>query len=115
VSDEPKRKTIAVIESPMVGFFYGSPSPDDPAFVSVGMSVSAGMTICIVEAMRVFTHIEASGTGTIIEVLAKNGDGIEYGQPLFRVETDNPEAFGIASFQDFLPEIRERIYRASGG
>jgi len=75
-----------VIESPMVGTFYSSSSPDSPPFVSVGSAVRPDMTVCIIEAMKVFTDIPAGVAGTITEVLVKSGQPVEFGQPLFRVK-----------------------------
>ncbi len=74
-----------VIESPMVGTFYSSSAPDAPIFVSVGSVVQPGSIVCIIEAMKVFTDIPAGVSGTIAEVLVKNGQAVEFGQPLFRV------------------------------
>ena len=75
----------AVIESPMVGTFYSSSSPDSPPFVNVGSSVRADSTVCIIEAMKVFTDIPAGLAGTIAEILVKSGQTVEFGQPLFRL------------------------------
>jgi acetyl-CoA carboxylase biotin carboxyl carrier protein len=77
-------KTI-VIESPMVGTYFSSSAPDTPPFVSVGSVVHAETTVCIIEAMKVFTDIPAGVSGTIAEILVKNGQAVEFGQPLFRV------------------------------
>ncbi len=77
-------KTI-VVESPMVGTFYASSSPDAPPFVTVGTVVQPATTLCIIEAMKVFTDIPAGVSGTIAEILVKNGQPVEFGQPLFRV------------------------------
>lgn len=74
------------IESPMVGTFYSSPTPDAPSFVQIGQTVRQDTTVCIIEAMKVFTDIPAGMSGTIAEVLAKNGQPVEFGQPLFRIE-----------------------------
>jgi acetyl-CoA carboxylase biotin carboxyl carrier protein len=74
------------VRSPMVGTMYASPSPDAPPFVTVGQSVKAGDTLCIVEAMKMFNEIESDRTGKVIEVLVTNGDPIEYDQPLFIIE-----------------------------
>ncbi len=74
-----------VIESPMVGTYYSSSSPETPSFVSVGSVVRPEATVCIIEAMKVFTDIPAGVSGTITEVLVKSGQSVEYGQPLFRV------------------------------
>ena len=79
---QPAGKTI---DSPTVGTFYPSPSPDDPPFVSVGDTVQADTTVCLVEAMKVFNQIPAETSGTIAEVLVKAGDAVEYGTPLFRL------------------------------
>ena len=68
-----------------MGTFYRSPSPTSPAFVSVGDHVSAGQTLCIVEAMKVFSEIKAECAGTIEKILVKNGEPVEYGQKLFLV------------------------------
>ena len=73
------------ITSPMVGTFYASPSPDAAKYVSVGDKVNADTVVCIVEAMKLFNEIEAEVSGEIVEVLAENGQLVEYGQPLFLV------------------------------
>ena len=72
-----------VVRAPMVGTFYASPSPDKPAFVSVGQSVKAGETLAIIEAMKMFNPIEADVSGTVLKVLVENGQPIEFDQPLF--------------------------------
>ncbi|NOX53018.1 MAG: acetyl-CoA carboxylase biotin carboxyl carrier protein [Planctomycetes bacterium] len=83
---KPAEEEEAVyIKSPTVGTFYSSPSPDDPPFVEVGSEVEPDTIVCIVEAMKVFNQIPAEVSGTIAEILVKNGDPVEYGQPLFRV------------------------------
>ncbi len=73
------------IKSPTVGTFYAATGPGDEPFVKVGSRVNPETVVCIIEAMKVFNQIPAEVNGTITEVLAKNGDAIEYGQPLFRV------------------------------
>ncbi|MDC0274272.1 acetyl-CoA carboxylase biotin carboxyl carrier protein [Planctomycetaceae bacterium] len=75
-----------VIKAPTVGTFYSSPTPDDPAFVKQGAKVSPDTTVCLIEAMKVFNPIEAEVSGTIVEVLVKDGDAVEFGQPLFRYQ-----------------------------
>ena len=72
-----------VMRAPMVGTFYASPSPDKPAFVSVGQAVKAGDTLAIIEAMKMFNPIEADVSGTVLKVLVENGQPIEFDQPLF--------------------------------
>lgn len=74
-----------VIKSPTVGTFYAAPTPDDPSFVQVGTKVNKKTVVCLIEAMKVFNQIEAEVDGTISAVLVKNGDPVEFGQPLFRV------------------------------
>ncbi len=83
----PSSATAALpaIESPMVGTFYLSPGPDKPSFVSVGSSVTADTTVCLIEAMKIFNEIKAETTGTIEEVLVKSGQPVEFGQKLFRI------------------------------
>jgi acetyl-CoA carboxylase biotin carboxyl carrier protein len=75
-----------MIESPMVGTYYASPAPDAPPYVSVGSVVRPDTTVCVIEAMKVFTEIPANVAGTITEVLVKNGQPVEFGQLLFRVK-----------------------------
>lgn len=76
------------ITSPMVGTFYQSPSPDKDAYVKVGSKVSEGSIVCIVEAMKLFNEIEAEVNGEIVEILVKDGQLVEYGQPLFLVKPE---------------------------
>jgi len=72
-----------VLRSPMVGTFYASPNPDSPPFVKIGQSVKAGETLAIIEAMKMFNQIEADVAGTIVAVLASNGQPVEFDEPLF--------------------------------
>jgi acetyl-CoA carboxylase biotin carboxyl carrier protein len=76
------------IRSPMVGTFYSAANPESPAFAKVGDQVGPETTVCIIEAMKVFNEIPAECTGKIAAVLAKNGDAIEFNQPLFRIEAE---------------------------
>ena len=71
----------------MVGTFYRSPSPDSKAFADVGTKVEASTLVCIIEAMKIMNEIQAEVKGTIVEVLAEDGDPIEYGQKLFKVKS----------------------------
>jgi acetyl-CoA carboxylase biotin carboxyl carrier protein len=77
---------FAVIKSPMVGTFYSAPDPDSPAYVKVGDHVGPETTVCIVEAMKVFNQIPAELSGKIVSVLVENGQPVEFGQPLFRID-----------------------------
>ncbi|RZA19890.1 MAG: acetyl-CoA carboxylase biotin carboxyl carrier protein [Lysobacteraceae bacterium] len=72
-----------VVRAPMVGTFYASPSPDKPAFVSVGQSVKAGETLGIIEAMKMFNPIEADVSGTVLAIQCESGQPVEFDQPLF--------------------------------
>lgn len=78
---------IKVISAPMVGTFYSKPKPESEDFVKVGSKVSADTVICIVEAMKVFNEIPAEINGTVVEVLARNEDAVDFGRPLFKVDT----------------------------
>ncbi len=73
------------VKSPMVGTFYRSSAPGAKSFVELGQSVSAGDTLCIIEAMKLLNEIEADQSGTIKAILVENGQPVEYGQPLFIV------------------------------
>jgi len=75
------------IKSPMVGTYYSKPDPDSDPFVAVGTNVSDSTVVCLVEAMKVFNEIKAERSGRIAEILVKDGDPVEYGQPLFRLDT----------------------------
>jgi acetyl-CoA carboxylase biotin carboxyl carrier protein len=75
-----------VITSPFVGTFYRSPAPDQPSYVEVGTAVKKGQVLCIIEAMKLMNEIESEVAGKVAEVLAQNGQPVEFGQPLFRIE-----------------------------
>jgi acetyl-CoA carboxylase biotin carboxyl carrier protein len=81
----PPPSNDVVVESPMVGTYYSSPAPDAPPFVSVGTAVRPDTTVCVIEAMKVFTDIPAGLSGTVTEILVKSGQPVEFGQALFRV------------------------------
>ena len=74
------------VKSPMVGTFYRASSPGAKSFVEVGSQVKEGDTICIIEAMKILNEIEADKSGTITQILAENGQAVEYGAPLFVIE-----------------------------
>jgi acetyl-CoA carboxylase biotin carboxyl carrier protein len=75
-----------LITSPFVGTFYRAPSPEAPPFVDANQSVRKGQVVCIVEAMKLMNEIESEFDGKILEILVKNAEHVEYGQPLFRIE-----------------------------
>jgi acetyl-CoA carboxylase biotin carboxyl carrier protein len=78
---------VVYIKSVMVGTFFGSPSPEAPPFVKVGDHVGPDTTVCIIEAMKVFNEIPAGVSGQVMAVLVQNGDPVEYGQPLFKLDS----------------------------
>jgi acetyl-CoA carboxylase biotin carboxyl carrier protein len=75
----------AYVTSPFVGTFYRSPSPEAASFVEVGSGVRKGQVVCIIEAMKLMNEIESEVDGKVLEVLANNGEHVEYGQKLFRI------------------------------
>ncbi len=74
------------IKSPMVGTFYASPSPEAPAFVSVGQQITPDTVICIIEAMKVMNEVKAEVAGTVTEICAENGKPVQFGQAMFRLK-----------------------------
>jgi len=85
-SAAPSPAAIAVVESPMVGTFYRSSSPDAKPFIEVGQSVNAGDTLCIIEAMKIMNQIEAETGGTVRAVLVDDGQPVEFGEPLIVID-----------------------------
>jgi acetyl-CoA carboxylase biotin carboxyl carrier protein len=79
-------ENLPSIKSPTVGTFYSSPQPGEPAFVKAGDRVKPDSVVCIIEAMKVFNQIPAKASGTIVRCLVKDGDAIEYNQPLFLIK-----------------------------
>jgi acetyl-CoA carboxylase biotin carboxyl carrier protein len=75
-----------VITAPMVGTFYASPSPGAKAFIEIGDEIKVGQVLCIIEAMKMMNQIEADKAGRVTSIMARNGDPVEFGQPLFIVE-----------------------------
>jgi acetyl-CoA carboxylase biotin carboxyl carrier protein len=83
-----EQKKYVEVTSPMVGTFYRASGPGEPPFVEVGDRVHVGQTVCIIEAMKLMNEIEAEVSGQIIEILVQNGEPVEYGQPLMRIQPD---------------------------
>lgn len=81
------QENLHAIVSPMVGTFYAAPSPDASPYVQIGSKVNPESVVCIVEAMKLFNEIEAEVSGEIVQILVENGQLVEYGQPLFMVQT----------------------------
>lgn len=86
-SAEKTSGNTAEIKSPMVGTFYRTPSPEAAPFVEVGQEIEIGQVICIVEAMKLMNEIKSELKGRIVEVLVENAEPVEFGQPLFLIET----------------------------
>ena len=83
LDDEDELPEGHIVKSPMVGTFYRSPSPGADAFVQIGQTVKHGETICILEAMKLLTEIEADASGVIKAILVENGEPVEFGEPLY--------------------------------
>lgn len=74
------------VKAPMVGTFYGAPAPGAKPFVQIGSKVEVGDTLCIIEAMKMMNQIESDAAGTVVAILAENGEPVEFDQPLFIIE-----------------------------
>ncbi|PRR81142.1 acetyl-CoA carboxylase biotin carboxyl carrier protein [Clostridium vincentii] len=86
IEKEVEDDNLVVINSPMVGTYYGGLSPDSPSFVKDGDNINVGDTLCIIEAMKLMNEIESEVNGIIRKILVKDGDMVEYGQPLFKIK-----------------------------
>ena len=84
-SVEPDEAAGVVVDSPMVGTFYNASSPDSSPYVSVGTVVEPGDVLCIIEAMKTYNQLEAEVAGTVKEIYKKNGEPVEFGEPLFLI------------------------------
>lgn len=87
-SEDLPQENLHVIKSPLVGTFYRSPAPGAPPFVEVGDIVSPGQVLCIIEALKVMNEIESDVRGRVVKILVENGETVEYGQPLFLIDTN---------------------------
>ena len=86
--EEPVKEEVQegnIVKSPMVGTFYSKSSPLSNPYVEIGSEVKKGTVLCIIEAMKLMNEIESEYNGKIVEVLVKDGEAVEYGQPLFRI------------------------------
>ncbi len=85
--NSPTEETLNVlsIDSPMVGIIYMTPKPSSPPFIKTGQKVKKGDTICLIEAMKTFNEIKSDKDGVIKSILVKNGEAVEFGQPLFEI------------------------------
>ena len=77
-----------LVTSPIVGTFYAAPNPDAASFVRVGDRVELGQVLCIVEAMKLMNEIECEVAGVVVQIFPKNGQPVEYGEPLFAIQAD---------------------------
>ncbi|PQJ80070.1 acetyl-CoA carboxylase biotin carboxyl carrier protein [Polaribacter porphyrae] len=85
-SEASDESNYVTVKSPIIGTFYRKPAPDKPNFVEVGTSISAGDTVCVIEAMKLFNEIESEVSGTIVKVLVDDSSPVEFDQPLFLVD-----------------------------
>lgn len=87
VTDKPAEAVSGnIITSPIIGTFYSSPAPEKPAFVKVGDNVSVGDVVCIIESMKLMNEINSEFSGRVAEIYVNNGDAVEYGQKIMRIE-----------------------------
>jgi len=86
VAAPPVPRTDHTVTAPMVGTFYSSATPGAKSFVEIGSEVNVGDTLCIIEAMKMMNQIESDKTGRVTAILVKNGEPVEFGQPLFIIE-----------------------------
>ncbi|HUP19406.1 MAG TPA: acetyl-CoA carboxylase biotin carboxyl carrier protein [Gemmatimonadota bacterium] len=86
-TEKPAGPPLHPVKSPMVGTFYRAPSPEAPPFVDVGDTVRVGQTLCILEAMKLMNELQAEVSGVVRGILVENAQPVEYGQPLFHIET----------------------------
>jgi len=75
------------VVSPMVGTYYASPNPDTPAYVKLGTEVSVGDTLCVIEAMKIFNPVDTESAGIVCKIFKHSGDPVEFGEPLFLIES----------------------------
>jgi acetyl-CoA carboxylase biotin carboxyl carrier protein len=81
----PDEIELAVMKSPIVGTFYGSPEPGAPAFVEIGSIVKKGQVLCIIEAMKLMNEIESEYDGEVVSIYVENGHAVQYGERLFAI------------------------------
>ena len=84
--ERPRRNDEHTVTSPMVGTYYASASPGAKPFVEIGSEIKVGQILCIIEAMKMMNQIESDKEGRVTAMLAKNGEPVEFGQPLFIIE-----------------------------
>lgn len=89
IKEDKNEKKGNIIKSPMVGTFYLKPSPTAEPYIEIGKKVKKGDVLCIIEAMKLMNEIESEYTGKVTEILVKDGEAVEYGTPLLRIEGEN--------------------------
>ena len=89
IKEDKNEKKGNIIKSPMVGTLYLKPSPTAEPYIEIGKEVKKGDVLCIIEAMKLMNEIESEYTGKVTEILVKDGETVEYGTPLFRIEGEN--------------------------
>ena len=89
IKEDKNEKKGNIIKSPMVGTFYLKPSPTAEPYIEIGKEVKTGDVLCIIEAMKLMNEIESEYTGKVTEILVKDGEAVEYGTPLLRIEGEN--------------------------
>lgn len=89
IKENKNEKKGNIIKSPMVGIFYLKPSPTAEPYIEIGKEVKKGDVLCIIEAMKLMNELESEYTGKVTEVLVKDGEAVEYGTPLLRIEGGN--------------------------
>ncbi len=89
IKENTNDKKGNIIKSPMVGIFYLKPSPTAEPYIEIGKEVKKGDVLCIIEAMKLMNELESEYTGKVTEVLVKDGEAVEYGTPLLRIEGEN--------------------------
>ena len=83
---------VVPVISPMVGTFYAAPNPESSPYVKTGSEVTVGDTLCVIEAMKIFNHVDAECSGVIRKILKNSGDPVEFGETLFLIETPTEES-----------------------
>ena len=89
IKENKNEKKGNIIKSPMVGIFYLKPSPTAEPYIEIGKEVKKGDVLCVIEAMKLMNELESEYTGKVTEVLVKDGEAVEYGTPLLRIEGEN--------------------------
>ena len=89
LSVDPPSEKIHSITAPLVGTFYQSSKPGEPAFIKIGDTIKVGQTICIIEAMKIFNEIESEVNGIVMNVCTEDSSPVEYGQVLFDIQIND--------------------------